>query len=310
MSFVQESHKKEEEPFQKPYLTAKTSDGSKSKDSFTQSSEPTIVLVQSPAHRTTNIREVIIDTNTEATATTTQALLDKEMTDEGLALEKKLDIMSKNLRGNNKSFSFGTKTGSSKHQQSSFKPPSISQKVESNGPESSFPNFGLKKKEIVFEPYVTNDLQEEQQIKENNSSQTLHHRSGPKKDLFTIDSSDSTQTKEKSSIKNSDSEADPETIIHDNQPKLILNEPLEALILPIKKEAKAGFKSKKLTMGGLGLDIDSINANFTFGGEQGQKVATNTEQEVDEFAKGIADLAKMCVQYMSKENYYCIFSFP
>ena len=58
---------------------------------------------------------------------------------------------------------------------------------------------------------------------------------------------------------------------------------------------------KKFVPGGLGLDIDAINEEFTFGGEKGQKMMD--EGDIEKLMKGVftevEKLARECAEYMS-----------
>lgn len=85
-----------------------------------------------------------------------------------------------------------------------------------------------------------------------------------------------------------------------------LDEPSEPQVEPkIEPKPKPkgkglGMGKKKFVPGGLGLDIDAINEEFTFGGEKGQKMMD--EGDIEKIMKGIfievEKLAHECADYM------------
>ena len=68
-----------------------------------------------------------------------------------------------------------------------------------------------------------------------------------------------------------------------------------------KPVTKSVMKKKKPTFStSLALDIDTINENYTFGGEQGKQLASDMDDVMDKLFKEVSEIAQRCVAYMSK----------
>ena len=100
---------------------------------------------------------------------------------------------------------------------------------------------------------------------------------------------------------------DPEPVI---QVKEIISEPQKAEETKEHQDfnsAKPVMKKKKPTFGSLALDIDTINENYTFGGEQGKQVASDMDHTMDKLFQEVSELARECVAYMSKFAFYLLY---
>ena len=254
----------------------------------------------------------ITETSTISAPRTSQAtsMFSQELTEEGLELEKKLDTMSKNLRGNTRTFDFSKAVDpkSTRRAPIVFEPSNNQDNdVE---PTLVLPKFGnKKKKEMKFpEPQEPTNLEEKtepvvEEIKVPDQSTKKKAAKGPKRNLFIL--SDETASSEQmpsaleKEAEKKDTNEKTESVeeISPNREaeskEKIENEIVNAP--PPKKSTKPSFRNKKLG-GGLGLDIDTINEEFDIGGERGKRIA---QDPIENYIQEISDLARECVQFMS-----------
>lgn len=257
-------------------------------------------------HNLKNAKE--IDIESRDTSASMSLAFNEEMTVEGNHFEKKLDVMSKNLRGNSKTFDFSNREAKTTKPLLGFS--CTTQKDDENESELTLP-VRHKKKDIKFpENGSISELAAEQPSSEDPIQPMAEppaikqtRKPGMKKNLFIV-SDEQQPTIEPEQTQ----PTKPEPIPNDNnitghQGNLTeeVEPATEVVFQPPKKTTKPSFKSKKQGMGrGLGLDIESINEDFTFGGEHGQKNIKNSDEEANKFIKEISDLAAECVQFMSK----------
>lgn len=206
-------------------------------------------------------------------------------------VEKKLAVMSKNLRGRTRTFDFTR--GSSVQEKKpevveevamNFKLPSSKQGSDAGKFRSrSGPAFDEIEKRFGTQKEKTNEFGESStddltfvlppSIKNNSKA--------PKKLLFPLTIGDEGPKQE--------NEEQKATKIVPEEEKQ--SQPI-SFTKPVK--GKPSFKKK------MELNIDSINEAHTIGGEKGRRVVTDIDDEINAFAKEIGELAKECVQYMSK----------
>lgn len=65
---------------------------------------------------------------------------------------------------------------------------------------------------------------------------------------------------------------------------------------PVKTAASS---TKKAAIPSLSIDTEQINENYSYGGEKGKRIAIGLEELSEEYRE-IAELAAICVKYMSK----------
>ena len=97
-------------------------------------------------------------------------------------------------------------------------------------------------------------------------------------------------------INNPESSALKKMEINSESDKAEVNKVYQDLILE-KPMNKSAMKKKKQTFG---LDINTINENYTFGGEHGKQLASDMDDTMDKLFREVSELAKECVAYMSK----------
>lgn len=221
-------------------------------------------------------------------------------TDEIDLVEKKLAVMSKNLRGRTRTFDFTRGASVQEKKPEVTEEVAFNFKLPSSKPGSdgskfrsrSGPAFDEVEKRFGTEKEKTNAVGE-------SSTDDLTFVLPP-------------------SIKNASKGPNKKILfpltIGDEEPSQPIEEPKEIKVAPEEEKksqpapktgtskGKPGFKKKMME-----LDIQGINETHTIGGEKGRRIVTDIEDEVNALYKEISDLAKLCVQYMSKLIFHLLF---
>ena len=238
----------------------------------------------------------------EASVKHQEPQMSEEMTAEGAFIEKKLDVMSMNLKGKKKTFDFTSVGNGSKKKSSAIEFNMASASEDNDNALTLPPAIKRKQKKPGFDFPITSatgnqtkDLVEAEPQPMLEPPTTKTKDGMKKKALFITGDEESKQPAvglgTEPSQGKSDTEKSVDRLTQQEEPKLEL---------PRKKPSKSGFKAKKMALGGgIGLDIDSINEEFTFGGEQGKKVLNNLSDEQESYYKDVSEYARLCVEYMS-----------
>lgn len=143
------------------------------------------------------------------------------------------------------------------------------------------PSLKLKKAKEVFKLQLKEDIIEENQFQ-------------PVK--FDLKNDNKKSFKEISNLAPKIPIDNPENEKKSNNFKDKFNKPKEIILNPPKKP----FSGKKMIIPPtLSIDTEQINENYSYGGEKGKKLLLNMDELSEEYRE-IAELAVLCVKYMSK----------
>lgn len=248
----------------------------------------------------------------EDSKSTTIADFHNELTKEGEEVEQKLDILSQNLRGNRRKFEFSQPNLISKKSLgTSIDPMSSENQTESQSSPTKTNEEEEEKKNDMRIPEVQETSSQDQgkEITHGEEKFKLPNKGtkkkGPKRELFifggetasTNPMSDGDPVK---SMKIKDNQEEQETQL-ENKIETNSGDNLYSIESEVGRSTTNKFKKTKLKFEGsaLNLDIEAINEEFDFGGEEGRKIGRSNEEDL---LQEIKALAEECVCYMSKRR--------
>ena len=192
------------------------------------------------------------------------------------SVEKKLAVMSKNLRGRNKTFDF-TATGTNVV----IEKPSEDKFDEKRSPRSTESEKFRSRSGPTVDEVAKKSPQKGNPVQEEGEETKLLLPTGAKKGFNKKNIAPLVMEEEKVS-------------------SVPFEEEKDRIVADLKKPPKYKKNFNLGNGGGLELNVEEINKNFTGGGENMKKVITDMNQEVSQFTNEVDQLAKLCVQYMSR----------